>query len=264
MMSRRTKAAMFATLIAALAVLLLGGAALFVTDGQGWAALAWALLVGVAIAVTSAGLVGFLRETDPDLVDEGGHVVVEAPSDPLPPATDRTHPWPFAWLAPALAEAFAGTPYVVLSNGSSILVRADLADVRWQHVATTHRLRHTYVSRFVPTGRPGVIRRTDESRRLDASAGPSGLGAQLGVASGRQWGRTRRVEYGLGLDGFRRRVDYAFSTDEIDAPVRAVMGMAGWRATLDAEAKGALVMGGLGLTAAVVVPAALVVRSLLD
>lgn len=264
MMSRRTKAAMFAALIAAFTVMLLGGAVLFVADGQPWAALAWTLLLAVGTIVTSAGLVGFLRETDPDLVDEGGHVVVEAPSRPLPPATDRKDPWPYEWLAPALAQAFEGTPYVVMSNGSSILVRADLVDTRWQHVATTHRLRHTFVTRFVPTGRPGVIRRTDESRRLEASAGPTRLGAQLGVASGRQWGYTRRIEYGLGLDGFRRRVDYEFSTDEINEPVREIMRMAGWRATLDAEARGALVMGGLGLSAAVLVPAVLVVQALLD
>ena len=264
MMSRRKKAAMFVTLVAGFVVMLVGGAAIFLADGQPWPALAWVAIVSIAIAVTSAGFIGFLRDTDPDLVDEGGHTVVEAPSDPLPPATDRTNPWPYAWLAPALAEAFEGTPYVVLSNGSSILVRADLADARWQHVATSHRLRHTFVTRFVPTGRQGVIRRTDESRHVESSVGPTRLGAQLAVASGRQWGHTRRVEYGLGLDGFKKRVDYEFSTSEINEPVREIMQRAGWRATLDAESKGALVMGGMGLSALVLVPLGLGIKALVS
>ncbi|QBF46593.1 hypothetical protein [Janibacter limosus] len=262
MMSRRKKAAMFAALVAGLVIMLGGGAAIFVANGQPWPALAWALVVAVAVTVTCAGFVGFLRETDPALVDEGGYSVVAPPADPLPPATDRKNPWPVEWLAPALAEAFAGTPYVVRSNGRSILVHADLVDARWQHVATVHHLRQTFVARFTPTGTQGVIRRTDESRRLETSAGPTRLGAQLGVSSGRQWGRTRRVEYGLGPDGFRKRVDYEFSTEEINEPVREIMTRAGWRATLDAESKGALVMGAMGLSALVLVPLGLLAKHL--
>jgi hypothetical protein len=262
MISRPVKALIFGAAILAFTLALVGGAALFASTGQPWPAAGWALVWGIAVATTIWGFVGFLRETDPALVDEGGHTVVAPPADPLPPATDRKHPWPYEWLAPALAQAFDGTPYVVLSNGRSILVRADLVDARWQHVATVHRLRHTFVTRFVPTGTQGVIRRTDESRRLETSAGPTRLGAQLGVSSGRQWGRTRRVEYGLGPDGFRKRVDYEFSTEEINEPVREIMTRAGWRATLDAESKGALVMGAMGLSALVLVPLGLLAKHL--
>lgn len=262
-MSRRQKALMFVAAIIGFSAALFGGVALFVSDGQPWAALFWAIVWGLTVAVTTAGFIGFLRETDPDLVAEGGHVVVEAPAAPLPPASDRKNPWPYEWLAPALAEAFAGTPYVVRSNGSSILVHADLADATWQHLATVRHLEHTFVARFTPTNKAGVIRRTDETRRLEAHAGTSGLGAQTAVSSGRQWGYTRRIEYGLGLDGFKKRVDYEFSTSEINQPVKEIMTRAGWRATLDAESKGALVMGGMGLSALILVPVGLGLKALL-
>lgn len=263
MMSRRVKALIFIATILAFALALAGGTVLFASSGQPWPAAAWALVWGIAVAVTTWGFVGFLRETDPDIVAEGGHAVVAPPATPLPPATDRKNPWPVEWLAPALATAFEGTPYVVRSNGHSILVHADLVDARWQHLATAHHLKQTFVARFTPTGTKGVIRRTDESRRLEASAGMTHLGAQLGVQSGRQWGYTRRVEYGVGLDGFTKRVDFEFSTGEINQPVKEVMARAGWRATLDAESKGALVMGVLGLSALVLVPIGLLAKNLL-
>lgn len=263
MMSRRRKALIFVAAIIGFGAALLLGAVLFAVDGQPWPALFWALVWGIAVAATVWGLIGFLRESDPSLA-EAGHRVVEPPATPLPPETDRKDPWPAQWLAPALATAFEGTPYVVRSNGHSILVHADLADARWQHVATVHRLQHAFVARFTPTDRPGVIRRTDESRKLEARAGLTHLGAQLAVQSGRQWGYTRRVEYGLGLDGFRKRVDYEFSTSEINQPVKEIMTRAGWRATLDAESKGALVMGGLGLSALVLVPLAFGIRALVS
>lgn len=152
----------------------------------------------------------------------------------------------------------------MLSNGSSILVHADVVDARWQHIATTHKIRHVFVTRLVPTGKPGVLRRTDESRRLDKSAGPTRIGVQQAVASGRQWGYTRRIEYGLGLDGFKKRVDYEFSTKEVTQPIGEILHRAGWRTALDAESKGALVMGGLGLTAGVVVGTTLGIQALLD
>lgn len=264
MMSRRQKAAMFVGAILGFTAALVLGVVLFGMDGQIWVALAWALIWAVAVAITLWGFIGFLKETDPAIVTEGGHVVVEAPTSPLPPPTDRKNPWPVEWLAPALATAFEGTPYVVRSNGQSILVHADLVDARWQHVATARRLRQTFVARFTPTDRAGVIRRTDETRRLDGSAGPQGLGAQTAVASGRQWSYTRRVEYGLGLDGFKKRVDYEFSTSEINEPVSQIMERAGWRATLDAESKGALAMGAMGLSALVLVPVGLGIKALVS
>lgn len=76
MMSRRQKTAMFVGLILGFTVFAVGGAALYLSDGQRWAAVGWLALYAVGISVTTAGLIGFRRETDPDLVDEGGHVAV--------------------------------------------------------------------------------------------------------------------------------------------------------------------------------------------
>ncbi len=264
MMSRGQKTAMFLGLVLGFTAALVLGAVLFGRSGQTWAALGWVVIWGIAIAITLGGLIGFRRETDPRLSEGGAFVVVEPPTAPLPPATDRKNPWPAQWLAPALATAFEGTPYVVRSDGHSILVHADLVDTRWQHVATLHRLRHTFLARFTPTDKPGVIRRTDETRKLEGSAGVTHLGAQTSVASGRQWGYTRRIEYGLGLDGFKKRVDYEFSTGEINEPVGEIMKRAGWRPTLDAESKGALIIGGFGLSAVVVVPLAFLIRWLIS
>ena len=264
MMSRGQKTLIFLGAVLAFSAALAAGAILFWMDGQPWPALFWAVVWGLAVAATIWGLIGFRRESDPAIVGEGGHEIVHPPRSPLPPEADRDNPWPFEWLAPALAEAFADTPYVVRSNGRSVLVHADLVDARWQHVATTHKLQHTFVARFTPTGRRGVVRRNDESRHLEAQAGVTRLGAQLAVKSGRQWSFTRRVEYGLGLDGFKKRVDYSFSTAEINEPVSIIMKRSGWRETLDGEAKGALAMACLGGSALVLVPLGLGINALVS
>lgn len=262
MISRRAKAAMFvAGIIAFSATLLLGVVGIGLT-GPVWVAIFWGVVWGIALVVTVIGFIGFLRETAPDL-DAGEPRVVTAPSDPLPPATDRKNPWPAAWLAPAFADAFAGTPYVVRSNGHSVLVHADLVDARWQHAASVHHLEHTFVARFTPTDTPGVLKRTDESRRVEGHAGAQHIGAQVAVQSGRQVSYTRRVEYGLGIDGFKKRVDYEFSTSEINQPVKEILARAGWRTTLDAETKGALVIGALGASAAIIVPVVFLVKWLI-
>lgn len=253
MISRRSKALMFVAGIIAFSAALVLGLVLLGRVAPLWAVIFWGVVWGVAVVTTALGFVGFLRESRPDLA-AGEHHVVTAPSTPLPPATDRKHPWPYAWLAPALAEAFDTTPYVVRSNGRSVLVHADLADARWQHIASLHHLEHAFVARFTPTGTPGVIKRTDESRRVEGHATARRLGAQVAVQSGRQLGYTRRLEYGLGLDGFKKRVDYEFSTSEINAPVTDILTRAGWRTTLDAETKGALVMAAMGASALVLVP----------
>lgn len=263
MISRRTKAlTLFAGIIGFSAALVLG-VLLFARNGPVWAAVLWGLVWGVAVVATLLGLIGFLRETDPGLAPGDLHVVT-APPTPLPPETDRKNPWPHSWLAPALADAFDGTPYVVRSDGHAILVHADLADARWQHLASLHHLEVAFVARLTPTGTPGVLKRTDESRRVEAHATTRRLGAQVAIRSGRQFGYTRRSEYGLGLDGLKKRVDYEFTTAEINQPVSEVLRRAGWRSTLDAETKGAIVMAGLGASALVLVPVALGISALLS
>ena len=122
--TRRTIA--FVAAIVAFAVLLVLGVALFLTTGQPWAALIWGAVWGVVVVVTAVAFVGFLRErsTDPGVTAD----VVAAPGRALPPqAPGRDRPWPFEWFAPALAETFEGTPYVVRSDGRTVSIHADLA-----------------------------------------------------------------------------------------------------------------------------------------
>ncbi|MHA7124875.1 hypothetical protein ACRTEC_00580 [Janibacter indicus] len=261
MTSRLRKLVTFVAAVVGFSLALAGGVWLFLSDGQPWPALFWGVVWGIAVVVTLIAFIGFLRETDPDAT-AGEHVVVAPPTTPLPPATDKSAPWPDEWLAPALATAFEGTPYVVRSNGHSVLVHADLTDARWQHLATRRSLEHAFVARFTPTGKPGVVKRTDESRQVESHAGVAGLGAQIAVSSGREFTYTRRKEWSLGLEGFRKQVDYEFSTAEINVPVKEILGRAGWREALDSETKGALVMGAMGLSALVLVPLALGVTAL--
>lgn len=263
MISRRLKTLMFVGAIIAFAVVLVAGVVGIGLSGPVWVAIFWGVVWGIALVATVVGFIGFLRETAPDQ-SAGEHREVVAPPTPLPAGTDRKNPWPQEWLAPALAEAFDGTPYVVRSNGQSILVHADLADARWQHLASLHHLQVAVVARLTPTGTPGVIKRTDESRQVEAHATVHRLGAQVAVRSGRQFRSTRRKEYGLGLDGFKKRVDYEFSTAEINEPVGEILKRAGWRTTLDAETKGALVIGGLGASALVLVPIGLGISALVS
>ena len=261
MSGRRRKVLTFVAAILAFSVALFGGLWIWLADGQPWPALFWGVVWGIAVVVTLVAFIGFLRETDPD-VSAGEHAVVAPPTTPLPPATDKTAPWPYEWLAPALATAFEGTPYVVRSNGHTVLVHADLADARWQHLATRRHLEHAVVARFTPTDKPGVVKRTDESRQVESHAGVTGLGAQVEVRSGREFTYTRRKEWGLGLDGFKQQVDYEFSSAEINVPVKEILQRAGWREALDSETKGAIIMGALGLSSLVLVPVGLGIKAL--
>lgn len=262
MISRQRKIVYFVSGIIVFSGMLVVGVWFLPAVAPAWAVILWSVVWGIAAVTSVVAFIGFLRETAAD-VGADDHRRVSPPDTALPPATDQEHPWPVEWLAPALADAFEGTPYVVTTNGNSILIHADLADARWQHVATLHALQHAFVTRFTPTGKPGVVKRTDESRKVEVRAGIRGIGAQAAIQSGRQWSFNRRVEHGLGIDGFKKRVDYTFSTSEINEPVKEVLTRAGWRTTLDAETKGALIMAGLGASAAVLVPVGFLVKALL-
>lgn len=257
MSARTRKTVAFVAAIVAFAAALGLGVALFLANAQPWAALLWGLVWGIVVVVTAVAFVGFLRQhhADPGVAAE----VVAAPGRPLPPeASGKDQPWPFEWFAPALAETFEGTPYIVRSDGTTVSIHADLADARWQHMATMLGHERTFVTHLTPE-KPGLLRRTDESRSVDWQAGVPRLGARLDVQSGRVWTLTRRVDYGLAVDGFRKRIDYFFRTSEINEPLRAVLQRAGWRTALDAEAKGALAVGALGASAIVLVPVGLLV-----
>src|SRR5699024_4595870 len=80
MMSRGQKTLIFLGAILAFSAALVGGALLFWIDGQPWPALFWAVVWGIAVVATIWGFISFRRESDPAIVGEGGHEVVEPPS----------------------------------------------------------------------------------------------------------------------------------------------------------------------------------------
>jgi hypothetical protein len=162
-------------------------------------------------------------------------------------------------VARRLEARFAGTPYVVESEGSIIRVRADLADATFLTWAAAH---HATVLRGVEVvaKKPGQAITRDFSQDFDVRGGVGVLSGRARVESGRSWSYTRRMEVGVGTDGsVGRQVDVDFSSSEIQDPVHEVLEETGWYTSwfgaLPAEAKGAVVMaavGGLGAIAAVV------------
>lgn len=262
-MSRRRKAAMMALFTAIFGTVAVVVPVVILANGGPWSAAVFVLVVvGVVALLAGIGLVVFLRQTDDH--DDMDFVPVPPPSGPAPPPVPKGgEPWPLPAVAAALAEAFDGTPYVVLAAPGRIRVHADVVDARWQHLATERALSSSVVVTLSEKA-PGVLRRNDAAHRVETVAGVPQIGAQVAVQSGRTWSYQRRVEYGVGLDGFRKRVDYEFSTSELNAPIKAVLGASGWRTAMDAETRTALIIGALGASSIIVVPAVFLVRWLME
>jgi hypothetical protein len=228
----------------------LAGVVAAVLTGE-WALLA--ALVGVVVGLVM--LWGALRSRREQSLDR------VAP--PEPPSGTA----PFAEVAAALRERFAGTPYTVELEGSRIRVHADLADATFLTWAAAH---HVTVVRGVDvvTPKPGVALVRDVEQDIELSAGSARLSGRARVFSGRSWSYERRVEVGVGADGsVGRQVDVTFSSKDLHGPVQEVLRAkgygAGWFATMPAEAKGALVVGAIGGIGAVVAVLVLGVQALL-
>jgi hypothetical protein len=162
-------------------------------------------------------------------------------------------------VAERIRARLAGTPYVVEAEGSTIRVRADLADATFLTWAAAHHVRDVRSMEVLAVG-PGKTRIRDIVQSVELSAGRAGFTGRARTFSGRSWSYTRRIELGIGSDGsIGRQVDIDFSSSEIQKPVIEVLKETGWYtswfAAQSAETKGAIVMaavGGLGAVAAVV------------
>lgn len=226
----------------------------------------WSVYVGVALALVTAliclgGWIGMLRErlslgslTDEDLRP----VRIDRP---LPEPTTPKAPWEWDDVARAVALAFDEAPYIVTADAKRIRIAVDIADSRWTHLVTRRGHRTAFVALLTRT-KPGRARRNDVLYRVDTSAGPSGLGAVAAVSSGRAWTFQRRKEYALNRHGFHKVMDVQFTTSDVNVPLDDAFKKAGWKQTLDAEAKGAAVLAGLGLLAIPAVPIALLISSI--
>jgi hypothetical protein len=175
-----------------------------------------------------------------------------------PAAAQGGVPWPE--VAERIRARFEGTPYAVEVEGSTIRVRADLADATFLTWAAAHHVREIGGVEVTAT-RAGQAITRDFSQGFELDAGAGRLTGRAHVQSGRSWSYTRRIEYGVGTDGsIGTQVDIDFGSSEIQRPVSEVLRETGWYTTwyaaLPAEAKGGLVIGVIGgvggLAAAVV------------
>lgn len=260
MTGRRTKIVQMSAFVLLFGVGGIVAAVIVLSAGGGWWALA-PLVIGVGVAIIAGiGLISFLRQSDPDAED--ALRPVPPPSGPPPPPAEDGGRWPFPALVAGLAAAFDGSGHVVLAGPGMVRVHADLLDARWQHLATVRGINQTMVVTLTESS-PGVLRRNDATHSVETVAGVRQIGARIAVRSGRQWGAQRRVEYGMGPDGMKKRVDHSFSTSELNEPIREVLERAGWRTALDAETRTALIIGGIGASALVIVPIAFLISWLL-
>lgn len=231
----------------------------WIADGfQRWAVFAVSLLVLVVGILPLAYAPRARRET--------GTKVAEnlVPAQPRQPADDADTPWSVATLAGALAHELTGTPYVVSHNDELIRVTWDLGDRSWWVAAQRNGTERAFETRLVMAG-PGKVSRTDHWHALDWQAGVPVLGSvQAQTGGGRVWRWEKRVELGTGADGLSTAVDYTFSTADLNRPLHDVLERGGWsKPALGAEAKGALIVGGIGASAIVLVPLAFLIKWLI-
>lgn len=231
--------------------------------GWPWGAVFAGVVFLLGGLICLSGLLGMVRERRIAGASSGRPLQVVPVGQPLPAPTTKSHPWAWEDLVHGVAMAFDDTPYLVMADQEQIRISADPADARSRHLLTEHSPATTFASTLVRTKR-GTARRLDVLHTVETSAGPAGLGAVAALSSGRSWHVSRRKDWALNRYGFHEVVDYSFSTSDVNVPLDHVLTMAGWRQTLDAESKGALVMGILGLSAIPLVPLAFLIRWLVE
>lgn len=183
------------------------------------------------------------------------------PGRPLPAPTTRAHPWEWEDLARAIATAFEGSPYAVHADDRVISIGADLTHRRWRKKIRGSDDFTSFVATLTRR-RPGVARRNDVLRHVDRGTDRPELGPIAAVSSGRSWVWKRTSTYTLGEKGFTETDRITFSTSDINRPLDEVCRAAGWRQTLDAESKGAVVIAVLGASSIIVAPVGLLIKHL--
>ncbi|MCK0113371.1 hypothetical protein MWU75_14570 [Ornithinimicrobium sp. F0845] len=214
----------------------------------------WVLIVvGVLVLVVGVAPLAYAPRARRETGRKVAADLVRA--EPKPGADTLGRPWPVPVLAGALAHELQGTPYVVEHNDRLIRVTWDLGDRSWWVLAQRNGTRRAFETRLVLAG-PGKVTRTDHWHSLDWQAGVPVLGSVRSQTSGgRVWRYEKRIELGTDRDGLTRAVEYTFSTEDLDRPLAAVLQRAGWdKPAWGAEAKGALIVAGIGASSVVLVP----------
>lgn len=154
-------------------------------------------------------------------------------------------------LRDAVTAATEGTPYVVADLPGGFLVRVDVADARWNGIASRSGLTSTFSWEVREDGDRYTI--TDVERRVDWSAGLAGLSASSSVRRGRII--TKRYEKIWALDdtgAVRPVVDYRFDSNEGRDLVRACAERLGMRERLPLTARVGIAAAAFALLVAVV------------
>lgn len=224
-----------------------------------------ALLVS-GVLVTAAGIIPLIfsrraRRESGAKVDED--LVLAAPQRG-PKRALGTEPWTLEQVAGDLAKRLEGTPYVVQYNDRMIQVTWDLGDQSWWVLAQKNGIRRVFETRLVKA-KNDKLSRTDIWHDLDWQAGVPHLRARAESGAGRSWRYERRIEFGTDGDGLTKKVDYTLNTKDLNEPLAKVLRRGGWgEAGLGAEALGALMVGGIGASAIVIVPLALLIKHLVE
>lgn len=164
-------------------------------------------------------------------------------------------------LRDAVTAATEGTPYVVGDLDDGFVVRADVADARWNGIASRSGLTSTFSWEVREKG--GRYSITDVERRVDWSGGLAGLSASASVRRGRII--TKRYEKVWGVDdsgAVKPVVDYRFDSHEGRDLVRACAKRLGMREQLPLSAKVGLGAAAFALLVALVAVAVVLLAAL--
>ncbi|KRF45911.1 hypothetical protein ASH01_09025 [Terrabacter sp. Soil811] len=147
----------------------------------------------------------------------------------------------FVDRARAAAE---GTPYAVAERPYGFDLTIDLADARWLTITRAHGLKRvfTHEVHLRDDGRYGI---TDVDNTVSYSGGTASLSAERSFKRGRVMSYSRRVEFGVdaGTGRVGKVVDYSFRAGEGRDLIRGVAKELGWAERMNAEQRGALVVG---------------------
>lgn len=159
----------------------------------------------------------------------------------------------------AVADAAAGSPYVVTPTEAGFDVSLDIADDRWWTVLGKAGLTKTYVHHVAAPG-DGTYTVTDDSRTVEWVAGVP----RASVRAERVQGRVRELgvekAWGVREDGsVGNVVDYRFSSEEGRDLITAVAGQLGRRQQRGGAERIGLVVAGIALVGALITVVTLLV-----
>ena len=164
--------------------------------------------------------------------------------------------------------AAVGTPYAVAERPYGFDLTVDLASRRWLTLTAAHGLERVFTHE-VHLGDDGRYGITDVDNRVSYGASAGGvprLTAQRKLSRGRVLNYSRRIEFGVDAEtgSLGKVVDYSFRAGEGRDLIGGVAKDLGWQERMNAEQRGALVVGIATIVLTVVAFAAIGIHALLS